>query len=58
MRNIQIREIKQMSEYDVERSALLLIDVVENGASVGFLTPISLKVAKEYWIGVLSKGAN
>ncbi|GFZ31415.1 acetyltransferase [Clostridium zeae] len=56
MRNIQIREIKQMSEYDLSKLALLLMDVVEDGASVGFLSPISLKVAKEYWISVLSKG--
>ncbi len=32
----------------------LLVDSVDNGASVGFLPPLSATVAEEYWRGVIA----
>ncbi|MHA6531267.1 GNAT family N-acetyltransferase [Paenibacillus sp. BAC0078] len=34
----------------------LLIDVVEDGASVGFLPPLAVEDASDYWQGVLGPG--
>ena len=35
--------------------AALLIDTVESGASIGFLPPVSLAEAEEYWLEVLEQ---
>lgn len=53
---IQLQEIKSVEPEDFEQLTELLIYVVEDGASIGFLPPLSKDVAREYWDGVLDPG--
>ncbi|NOU92432.1 GNAT family N-acetyltransferase [Paenibacillus sp. LMG 31456] len=46
-------EIKSIGE-PLDELAALLIQVVENGASIGFLPPLTLSEAKQYWEHVLN----
>ncbi|EGQ9579498.1 GNAT family N-acetyltransferase [Vibrio cholerae] len=50
---MEIKEINSTSEI-ANDLASLLIDCVESGASVGFLTPISHQDVESYWAGVES----
>jgi GNAT superfamily N-acetyltransferase len=42
---------------DVEALAEVLIDVVEGGASVGFMLPINRERAEAFWAGILESAA-
>ena len=55
-KNFEITEITQISDDLLQELSLLLINVVEGGASVGFLPPLSIEDAKQYWIEVLTTG--
>lgn len=52
----EIKEITQVSDDILHELSLLLINVVEDGASVGFLPPLSIEDAKQYWREVLTTG--
>lgn len=54
--NFEIIELKEITSETLEELSLLLMDVVNSGASVGFLAPLSLEVSKEYWSKVLMMG--
>lgn len=54
--DLQIIEIKSLESNILEELSELLIDVVEDGASIGFLPPLSKDAAIEYWRGVLNPG--
>ncbi|MGF1684261.1 N-acetyltransferase family protein [Photobacterium minamisatsumaniensis] len=49
-------EIKEVSTTSglVDQLHLLLIDSIDSGASVGFLTPVDLEEVKSYWASVES----
>ncbi|MGG4491121.1 N-acetyltransferase family protein [Metabacillus idriensis] len=49
---IEIAELKRVEE-DIDQLSDLLIKTVEGGASIGFLPPLNLSQAKEYWESVL-----
>ncbi|WP_307439733.1 GNAT family N-acetyltransferase [Bacillus sp. V2I10] len=49
---VEISELKTLDEH-IEQLADLLIKIVEGGASIGFLPPMSLSQATEYWESVL-----
>ncbi|RUS47319.1 GNAT family N-acetyltransferase [Cohnella sp. AR92] len=51
MNELGIREVTSVEEYVAELSELL-IAVVEDGASIGFLPPLSREDAEAYWAGV------
>lgn len=51
MLDVNIRKITKIDEY-VEPLCELLIDGVEGGASIGFLSPISKQDALDYWNSV------
>lgn len=53
---ITFRELKFISPEAHEELTELLIDVVEDGASVGFLSPLSKIEADQYWEDVLQPG--
>jgi len=53
---IKVLEIKSMEPKILEELAELLVSVVEDGASVGFLPPLSIEKAREYWSDVLQPG--
>lgn len=55
-KNFEITEITQISDDLLKELSLLLINVVERGASVGFLPPLSLEDAKKYWREALTTG--
>ena len=55
-KNFEIREIAQVSDDILHELSLLLINVVEGGASVGFLPPLSIEDAKQYWREALTTG--
>ncbi|SFA85931.1 MULTISPECIES: GNAT family N-acetyltransferase [unclassified Bacillus (in: firmicutes)] len=50
--NLKIIELKSTNDYR-EKLSELLIKVVEDGASVGFLPPLDLTEANQYWDSVL-----
>lgn len=52
--HLSYREIKHAHEVDVEQLNTLLIDVVHGNASIGFLAPLSVKEATQYWTQVLA----
>jgi GNAT superfamily N-acetyltransferase len=49
---MEIRHITSLDDKLVDRLAHLLVDVVAQGASVGFLSPLSLADARAYWRGI------
>ena len=46
---ILLRRITSISDTHREDLCALLIDAVEDGASVGFLSPLFRRTADEYW---------
>ncbi|MFA0570863.1 GNAT family N-acetyltransferase, partial [Vibrio gallaecicus] len=48
---MEIKEIKTTSGL-VEQLNLLLVDCIESGASVGFLTPVDELEVESYWSSV------
>ncbi|CAM3546679.1 GNAT family N-acetyltransferase [Aeromicrobium ponti] len=52
LNNIEILEVKSIEGYEADLSELL-INVVEEGASIGFLPSLGRSVADEYWAGIL-----
>ncbi|MGZ4135453.1 MAG: N-acetyltransferase family protein, partial [Tumebacillaceae bacterium] len=44
-----IMEVAEISPEDVESLSRLLVDVVADGASIGFLPPLSMEEAQQYW---------
>ncbi|MBF4364165.1 GNAT family N-acetyltransferase, partial [Vibrio anguillarum] len=50
---MEIKEINSTSSVSVQLNSLL-IDCVESGASVGFLTPIDREEIESYWSGIES----
>lgn len=50
---LEIMELTSICQSDLEELTLLLIAVVENGASIGFLPPISRDDASAYWKNVI-----
>lgn len=51
---IILEEVHDISQY-IDELANLLIQVVEGGASVGFLPPLKNEDARNYWLDVLNK---
>lgn len=49
---VQIEQINKMDEH-LDGFSELLKQVVDDGASIGFLPPLDLSVAKKYWGNVL-----
>ncbi|MGM0714889.1 hypothetical protein [Brevibacillus parabrevis] len=43
------REVTQPSEAELRELARLLVDVVADGASIGFLPPLAEEEAYKYW---------
>jgi ribosomal protein S18 acetylase RimI-like enzyme len=54
---LKVIEIKEFSEEVLEKLSGLLVNVVEDGASIGFLPPLKLEDARKYWADVLHAGA-
>ncbi|MBD1382726.1 GNAT family N-acetyltransferase [Metabacillus arenae] len=53
---LQITEVSLINETLLEELSDLLIEVVESGASIGFLSPLSKEAAREYWKDLLGQG--
>lgn len=54
-RMAEIREVSGWSDGDLAAMSALLVDVVEEGASLGFLPPLSRREARAYWLGALAE---
>jgi ribosomal protein S18 acetylase RimI-like enzyme len=52
VRDVKIEEVKSIGEH-LDQLSELLVKVVEDGASIGFLPPMKLTEAKNYWETVL-----
>ncbi|MBL0388511.1 GNAT family N-acetyltransferase [Tumebacillus sp. ITR2] len=52
----EVKQLVEPSEKDLEQLSNLLIDVVADGASVGFLPPLGEADARTYWKGVWAPG--
>ncbi|HWO95181.1 MAG TPA: GNAT family N-acetyltransferase [Bacillus sp. (in: firmicutes)] len=52
IRNVEIEQLKSIKEHIDDLSTLLIL-VVEEGASIGFLPPLNLSDAHKYWENVL-----
>jgi GNAT superfamily N-acetyltransferase len=46
---LAVRRLARVSDADVEALAALMIDVVEGGASIGFMLPIDAARAEAFW---------
>lgn len=55
-KSITIVQLTELNELELEELSQLLIAVVEDGASVGFLPPLSHEDAANYWRTVLGTG--
>lgn len=53
-RELALRQVVEWNEADMNAISSLLIAVVENGASIGFLPPLSERDSLEYWADVIS----
>ncbi|GAE32624.1 GNAT family N-acetyltransferase [Halalkalibacter hemicellulosilyticus] len=53
---VEIKEVNHIDNKILNDLTHLLIDVVNEGASIGFLPPISEGEAEAYWKGVLKQG--
>lgn len=49
-----LRQIHSAPDVTIEQLCKLLIDTVNHGASIGFLAPLSLETASDYWRKVLT----
>ena len=56
--SLQIKPITQLEKDLCEKLSQLLINVVEDGASIGFLPPLDQKEASTYWNSVLTSGVH
>ncbi len=56
MSELKIRELGDLSEEQLGALVEILIGVVEDGASVGYLPPLSPVDARAYWSGVIRPG--
>lgn len=54
-RSIHIQELKEINNNTVSDLAALTLDIVQGGASVGFMQDISKEKASEFWHNVLAK---
>ncbi|SEO30675.1 GNAT family N-acetyltransferase [Paenibacillus sp. OV219] len=54
MPNIFIEQLHAINESTLKELSELLITVVEDGASIGFLPPLTEQEAKQYWKTVLA----
>ncbi|SFF00285.1 Acetyltransferase (GNAT) domain-containing protein [Paenibacillus algorifonticola] len=54
--SLRVEELTELNEHTLEELAGLIVEVVEDGASIGFLPPLSREDAKAYWQGVLEPG--
>jgi ribosomal protein S18 acetylase RimI-like enzyme len=54
--SISIREPTKLTEDDIEQLAGVLVCVVADGASVGYLPPLDATEARAYWEGVIKPG--
>ena len=48
----RLRQLTQLPEAELTQLSELLIDAVENGASVGFMPPLAPAAARAYWAAV------
>ncbi len=53
---LTIREVASLSNREIAELAAILVAVVAQGASVGFLPPLEMAVAEEYWRTALERG--
>jgi ribosomal protein S18 acetylase RimI-like enzyme len=53
---VTIRETPTLTPDEHDQLTALLVDVVNEGASIGFLMPLDPAEAEAYWRGVLSPG--
>jgi ribosomal protein S18 acetylase RimI-like enzyme len=56
--DLKVIELTEIAPDDLHALANLLIEVVETGASIGFLPPLSYEHAVAYWNGVLAPDVN
>ncbi|OKP78816.1 GCN5 family acetyltransferase [Paenibacillus helianthi] len=53
---ITITQLEELQPETLQQLNKLIIDVVEDGASIGFLPPLGAEEAGTYWQGVLAPG--
>ena len=53
---VAIRQIERLGEPDLSQLSDLLVAVVDDGASIGFLPPLERAGAEAYWRGALGPG--
>ncbi|CQR53377.1 GNAT family N-acetyltransferase [Paenibacillus riograndensis] len=53
---ITIKRLEELQPEIIQQLNTLIIDVVADGASIGFLSPLAAEEAEAYWRGVLAPG--
>lgn len=54
--NVEIKKIEALGSPELSQLTELLVAVVDEGASIGFMAPLDLKEAEDYWKEVLQPG--
>jgi ribosomal protein S18 acetylase RimI-like enzyme len=54
--NVEIHELQEMDEMTLQNLIELLIEVVDDGASVGFLSPLGKEESRTYWEEAMGPG--
>ena len=56
MAGIEIERVDRLSDTDIDQLADLLVAIVEQGASVGYLPPLDPAEARSYWRKAIASG--
>ncbi|SEN56309.1 Acetyltransferase (GNAT) family protein [Lihuaxuella thermophila] len=54
LNGLKVEEVAELMPNDLKELAQLLVEVVADGASIGFLPPVTQEEAIQYWTNVLS----
>lgn len=53
---LKLNQVSAVDDSLIEQLGQLLVDVVANGASIGFVFPFDIEQAKTYWQGMIQGG--
>lgn len=55
---VELYRLDRLNETEMSNLSALLVDVVDDGASIGFLAPLRFQEAESYWNSVMEPGVS
>lgn len=55
---VELYRLDRLNETEISNLSALLVDVVDDGASIGFLAPLRFQEAESYWTSVMEPGVS